>query len=124
MGSRALASRSLGAAVSSAIRAHVQAHLSARASAVTGVSPSVMAARIRVQSPGDVASVAAELRRDPAVATVEPNGLVFGDAGRMPIRAANDRFYPEQAWHYGMIDLPEAWAITTGSSAVLVGSGG
>jgi hypothetical protein len=39
----------------------------------------------------------------------------------MPIRAANDRFYPEQAWHYGMIDLPEAWAITTGSSAVLVG---
>ena len=52
-----------------------------------------MAARIRVQSPGDVASVAAELRRDPAVATVEPDGLVFGDAGRVPIRAANDRFY-------------------------------
>lgn len=122
VGSRALASRSLGAAIIGAIRSHVQAHISARASALTGVSPTVMAARIRVHNPGDIASVAAALRSDPAVATVERNGLVFRDrAARLPTRASNDPFYPEQAWNYGMVDLPEAWAITTGSASVLVG---
>ena len=121
MGARALASRSLGAAITGAIRTHAQAHLSAQASAVTGVSPTVMAARIRVRNPGDMANVAAALRSDPAVATVEPNGLVFRDATTLAIRSPNDRLYPEQAWHYGMIDLPEAWAITTGSASVLVG---
>jgi subtilisin family serine protease len=121
MGSRALASRTLGAAIIGAIRSHVHAHIAARASALTGVSPTVMAARIRVQNPGDVATVAAALRSDPAVAAVERNGLVFRDAATLPTRSSNDPLYPEQAWHYGMVDLPEAWAITTGSASVLVG---
>src|SRR5205823_14567397 len=32
----------------------------------------------------------------------------------------NDPDYLFQAWHYGLIDLPRAWSITQGSSAVLV----
>src|SRR5881397_3313278 len=31
----------------------------------------------------------------------------------------NDPLYPWQAWHYGMIDAPRAWAITTGNPTVL-----
>src|SRR5436190_2007403 len=32
----------------------------------------------------------------------------------------NDPFYPFQSWHYGLIDLPRAWSITTGGASVLV----
>jgi len=32
----------------------------------------------------------------------------------------NNPLYPFQAWHSGLIDLPRAWSITTGSAAVLV----
>jgi subtilisin family serine protease len=122
MGSSALASGSQGAAISGAIRSHIAAHMSASASGLKGVSPAIMAARIRVPNPADIANVAAMLRSDPAVATVERNGLVWREAAtmRLPTLSSNDPFYAEQAWHYGMIDLPEAWAITTGSASVLV----
>src|SRR5207244_13597480 len=32
----------------------------------------------------------------------------------------NDTFFAIQSWHYGLIALPRAWAITTGSPSVLV----
>src|SRR5207302_730672 len=32
----------------------------------------------------------------------------------------NDTFFAIQSWHYGLIDLPRAWTITTGSPSVLV----
>lgn len=38
-----------------------------------------------------------------------------------PLRIPNDPFYEtHQAWHYGMMDLPAAWDITTGSDEVIV----
>jgi subtilisin family serine protease len=122
MGSSALASRSLGAAISGAIRSHITAHMAASASALKGVSPAIMAARIRVRNPADLAAVAAKLRTDPAVATVERNGLMSREATnmRLPTRSSNDPLYALQAWSYGIIDLPEAWATTTGSASVLV----
>jgi subtilisin family serine protease len=121
LGSSALVT-SPGAAITGAIRSHITAHLPASASALRGVSPAIMAARVRVQNPADIANVAAALRSDPAVATVERNGLMSLEAAdmRLPTRSSNDPFYAEQAWGYGMIDLPEAWAITTGSASVLV----
>jgi subtilisin family serine protease len=88
-----------------------------------------MAARIRVHDPANISTVAAALRTDPGIATVERNGLVWSDAmlppsGRraasLPTRSPNDPFSPLQAWDFGMIDLPEAWTISTGSAGVLV----
>src|SRR5204862_61008 len=71
-------------------------------------------------------------RQDPAIAAVTRNHLLWLDetarAFRAPAAAAaaavrtipNDPAYPFQAWHYALIDLPRAWSITKGSSAVLV----
>jgi subtilisin family serine protease len=77
-------------------------------------------------------AVAAALRRDPAVAAVTRNRVLWLDDNAYaragaddPATAAlrvvpNDSFYAFQSWHYGLIDLPRAWAITTGSASVLV----
>src|SRR5205085_1909420 len=71
----------------------------------------------------------------PAIATVTRNRLLWLDetayARAAPTGASgpgaaaqrvvpNDTFYAFQSWHYGLIDLPRAWAITTGSPSVLV----
>src|SRR3989440_55513 len=37
-----------------------------------------------------------------------------------PAGASNGPLYPSHSWHYGLIDLPRAWALTTGSASVLV----
>ena len=39
---------------------------------------------------------------------------------REPVVTPDDPNYPNQSWHYTMIGLPEAWAITTGSSNIIV----
>ena len=99
---------------------------------VRGVSPSILAARISVTNPADLDAVAARLRSDPAVADVHRNALVYSDAwnpvpahraprtARPPTTLPGDPLYAEQSWHLNMIDLPEAWDITTGSASVLV----
>lgn len=128
-GASALALRSAAAAVGSKIRARMASHISTYAATLIGVSPGISTARLRVEHPADMAALAAALRADPAVATVEQNGITWSAvARRAPAnpgaarlsRASNDPFGPFQAWHYGMIDLPEAWNITTGSAGVLV----
>jgi serine protease len=53
------------------------------------------------------------LRRDPAVAYAEPNFI------RHASRVPDDSFFNLQ-WHYELINLPEAWDITTGSNDVIV----
>jgi len=53
------------------------------------------------------------LRADPRVAEAIPNYLVE------PAVIPDDPQYPLQ-WHYPMIGLPEAWAVTTGSPGVVV----
>ena len=116
LGSSAFALRSTATAIAGQIRSRLSPHLS-RDVAITGVSPVILAARVRVSSPADVAQVVAALHMDPAVATVERSGILT-PATRVP--GSNDPLGAHQAWHYGMIDLPEAWAITTGSQSVLV----
>jgi subtilase family protein len=118
LGSAALALRSTATAVAGQMRSHLAPHLRVHDATITGVSPVIRAMRLRVHRPVELAEVAAALRKDPTVATVERSGLLRpASLDRVP---SNDPLYAYQAWHYGMIDLPEAWGITTGSAGVLV----
>ncbi len=54
-----------------------------------------------------------DLRRDPQVAYAEPNFI------RKPCLAPNDPGF-ELQWHYRLINLPEAWDISTGSEEITV----
>jgi len=127
-GASALAVRSSAVRVGSEIRARVAPLLSAHAATLAGVSPALSAARVRVKSPADIARVTAALRRDPAVATVERNRMIWsprasGAATRSLGRLSgpsNDPVGLLHAWSHGMIDVPEAWNTTTGSAGVLV----
>lgn len=47
------------------------------------------------------------------VASVDPNFI------RSPLRIPNDTFYDVQ-WHYPLINLPQAWDVTTGGSGAIV----
>src|SRR5260370_1145303 len=112
-----------------AMRAHL-ARLAARGAGVAGASPAILTARIRVADTTERDAIAAALRSDPAIAGVTRNRLIWLDpterglGGMVHAAAArtapNDPFYAFQTWHYGLIDLPRAWAITTGSATVLV----
>jgi serine protease len=53
------------------------------------------------------------LRQRPDVLYAEPNYL------RLPMAVPNDSYYNLQ-WHYPLINLPQAWDITTGNSNVIV----
>jgi subtilisin family serine protease len=126
LGSAALASRSTAATAGADIRARLVPHLAAEGLTVRGVSPAILTARIRVPEGADLRRVAAALLRDPAVASVDRNRIVRLERELsplrtgFPVRSSNDPLYSFQAWHYGMIDAPEAWSITTGSTSVLV----
>jgi subtilisin family serine protease len=92
-----------------------------------GVSPIPLAARVRHDAPGAAEAVARRLRGDPRVVAVERNRILHRQAATgspLPASASdppvNDPLYPLQAWHYAMIDLPEAWETTKGSSSVIV----
>ncbi|HVH11291.1 MAG TPA: S8 family serine peptidase, partial [Gemmatimonadales bacterium] len=124
VGSMMLAGPATARAVGETMRAHLRTVTPAGAE-LAGVSPTILAARIRVADSTTRDAVAAGLRADPAIATVTRNGLVWLDGAERAVALAgttvpNDLFYPQQSWHYGLIDLPRAWAITTGSSAVIV----
>ena len=125
IGSPGLAARATAAAVAGAIRTRIAPHLAPGRAELRGVSPAILAARVVVADSAELDAVAAELRADPAVARVERNAFVYLDGDRPAARGAgavspSDPLLPWQAWHYYMIDLPEAWGITTGSGAVLV----
>lgn len=108
------------------------------------VSPAMLAARVRVDDPTQIDAVMSALRTDPTVAWVErdqivsvrdgaprpmaalqlsplagrPTSAATGVAGKLP----NDPDFFLQLWPASMIDLPRAWAITTGSPNVIVAS--
>ncbi|MGH7671582.1 MAG: S8 family serine peptidase, partial [Gemmatimonadales bacterium] len=124
IGSLALAAPATVRAVATAIRSRLTPREATGQLRTTGVSPAVLAARVRVADPARLDEVAAILRQDPAVAAVERNQMRYGSGfGRTRAALAStpsDLFYPYQAWHYAMIDLPQAWDITRGSASVLV----
>lgn len=125
VGSAAMRSASTARAAGAAIRSDLSRVLSPTLAVVTGVSPAILAARVRVQDPARLDEVASALQRNPNVVSVERNALAYTDDLRErragPLETStNDPLYPWQAWHYAMIDLPEGWDVTTGSSSVLV----
>jgi hypothetical protein len=108
------------------------------------VSPALVAARIRVTDTTQIDAVMAALRTDPNVAWVERDEIVsIRDGAPHPMAAMqlspldarpalsasaiagkvpNDPGFWEQLWPAAMLDLPRAWAITTGSPNVIVAS--
>lgn len=132
LGSPALAAPATVAAMGSSIRTRLAAGAWASRTEVRGVSAALLSARVRVLDSTELDQVAAALRQDPAVLSVERNGIVHLDRHHASLLEASatasaatpvvpsDQLYSWQAWHYGMIDLPRAWEITTGSAAVLV----
>jgi serine protease len=107
----------------SSIRTSLAASVAAGHIKVAGVSPVILSARVVVPPGHSAAAVGNELRANPAVLAVEPNyrRYVTGQAvARVTPVVPNDPLYPYQAWHYGMADVPRAWATTTGSASVLV----
>jgi len=120
------AMRALGTArsVAATMRGRLLAHLAPGRVRLDGVSPIISTARIRVANPAKLDSVRAELLKNPAVASVSRGRWMRTDEIparlREPVVTPDDPNYPNQSWHYTMIGLPEAWAITTGSSNIIV----
>ncbi|HXL33745.1 MAG TPA: S8 family serine peptidase [Gemmatimonadales bacterium] len=131
IGSAALATAASARALGVAMRSRLAAMLPVGV-AVAGVSPAILAARIRVADSTQREAVATALRKDPAIAAVTRNHLIWLDetpyvrqgasrVGPSALRTTpNDGLYAIQSWHYGLIDLPRAWSITAGSASVLV----
>jgi subtilisin family serine protease len=129
VGSAALAAAAGARGLGDAMRAHL-AQIVAPGAQVSGLSPAILTAKIRVADTTARDAIATALRSDPAIAGVSRSRLIWLDpteralGGMVHAAAArttpDDPFYPFQSWHYGLIDLPRAWAITTGSAAVLV----
>jgi Subtilase family len=113
----------------------------------TEVSPAILAARLTVDDTNRIEAVMSALRGEADVAYVEREAILtirnapaarvanvsalanahsWEPASSTPLRGSattlipNDHFYPYQMWTANMIDLPKAWAVTTGSSNVTV----
>ncbi len=107
------------------------------------VSPAILAAHVTLSDTTAAATVTAALRADPTVVSVSPDVIVsirdgapvpqavalrYSGALRTSSRHAtgaatsvpNDPYYWTQAWNSNMIDLPRAWAITTGSTGFTI----
>ena len=111
------------------------------------VSPTILAARLTVGDTTRIDAVMNALRGEADVAYVEremtltirnapamrvanasalANARTWEPAPSTPLRSSvatlipNDHFYPYQMWTANMVDLPKAWAVTTGSSSVTV----
>ncbi len=77
---------------------------------------------LKITSSEAVQAVVARYRAHPAVQYAEPNFLRYLAAARgvSPQATPNDSFYGLQ-WHYsGLVNLPAAWDVTTGSALVVV----
>lgn len=130
VGSAALRAALSAAPVAQAIRSHLATVLP-RDAMVAGVSPAIMAARVQVADRTRRDAIVADLGRDPDVASVASDHWMWLDQtpyyrarGATPAATTgltpNNPLYPFQTWHYGLIDLPRAWAVSTGSPSVLV----
>ena len=111
------------------------------------ISPTMVAARMRVADTSNIESVMAELRKRADVAWVERDEVVsIRDGAPRPMSAAflrkfeslaapsvspvaatgvptripSDPNFYAQLWQANMLDLPRAWSLTTGSNSVIV----
>ncbi|MDQ3698244.1 MAG: DVUA0089 family protein [Gemmatimonadota bacterium] len=123
-GTAAMSQASTATAVGAAIRSRLSAGVLSGAATLAGVSPALLAARVKVADLARIGEVEAELRRNPAIASVERNGIAYSHEIHAPptalVGVAASLLEPYQAWHYAMIDLPAAWELTRGSTSVLV----
>lgn len=124
-GLRAAGSVSTARVVARAIRTRLTAYEMAGRVRVAGISPVLSSARLVVSNPSVRDSMIRVLAADPAVEGVRPATWLRADGAPGgftlgPTVVPNDPNYPNQSWHYTMIGLPEAWAITTGSRNVIV----
>ncbi|HEX6815124.1 MAG TPA: S8 family serine peptidase [Gemmatimonadaceae bacterium] len=107
---------------------------------VMAVSPAIAVARVRVHAMADRDSVMRVLRGDPAVASVNVDGLLSRGpiakreltrvsrggprasqnpgAGTIAFPAAQGM--DAQLWNYSLVDAPRAWHVVTGSASVVV----
>jgi thermitase len=93
-------------------RVSVQAALSAQDARAVGQVPALGVQRLRVPDGQELAIIAA-LRHHPLVEYAEPNYILRA------VLDPNDPFFPSQ-WGLDMIDAPEAWDVTTGSSDIII----
>jgi serine protease len=120
-GARALASLASAQSVYQSMMSRLAAHAVPGKVTIAGVSPVIRWARLKLGPQVPLDSVARALAADPAVAAVAPNPVAWPIGGPAhPGTVPNDANYPDQSWHYSMLDLPRAWDITTGSSGVIV----
>ncbi len=122
-GIRRLGQVALARSAAAGMRSALARHLRPGRVELTGVSPLIRAARLHLADPRDLDSVAATVRRNPAVLAVIPMPRARADrvtGARSGSLLPDDPNYPNQSWHYVMVDLPRAWAITTGSAGVIV----
>jgi hypothetical protein len=140
--SGAYRSMSVARSASSVMRSRLDALLSGREVRAVRVSPGIMAAKITVADTSRIEETIRLLAADPAVAYAERDGVLtvrdraphalvadrapLGGGERAPVpqavstRLPNDGGYFLQTWSANMLDLPRAWAITTGSAGVTV----
>ena len=141
-GSMSYRSMSTARATSARLRENLSGLMSGRPLSQAEVSPSILAARLQVDDTTKIEAVMQSLRGDPSVEYVERDELLsirdgaphavsakrFGDAfpsatagvSSVATKLPTDPFYWQQSWGANMVDLPRAWAITTGSPAVTV----
>jgi hypothetical protein len=139
--------RSVSAArtASASMQSRLDAVLAGRGVREMRISPAILAARITVADSSQVDETIRMLAANPDIAyaqrnpvisirngaphaTVADRALIGADRGLAAQPAAqatatrlpNDANYFLQTWSANMLDLPKAWAITTGSSAVTV----
>jgi subtilisin family serine protease len=110
------------------------------------LSPAIVAGRFTVKDTANIEALLASLRANPSVEWAERDEVVTIRDGAPRSRAAdiftrfatlgnsaasasaataasklpNDPFYYLQSWSANMLDLPRAWTLSTGSSAVTV----
>jgi len=120
-GARALADFATASTVARAMRARLAAHLVPGRVEIRGTSPVIRTVRIHVADATRRDSVARALAANPAVLGVGLNARARLDGGPIrPGKIPNDPNFPNQSWHYDMVDAPRAWSITTGSSSIIV----
>ena len=130
-GGPSLAAPSVVQRVEDAVRQRIAPLAAAGGFELTDVSAVLLSARVQVRQISQIDAVAARIAADPAVASVSRELWYYPLGGPVggPINPAtttlagtipNDPLYPNQSWHYSMIDLPKAWSMATGSTSVIV----